>query len=208
MRPRKKDQAYQIIKKMILSKELAGRDYISENNLAQKLDMSRTPVREALLRLQSEGFVSVVPNRGAMINEVSVIEAREIYDMRMAIEEFVVRNVADRLSPEHFEKLDRLLEDQERACKKGDLDGYLHADSEFHDFFLNLYGNKTILEAIIQVRQRFYTVGVSVLTTQKDIEASLEYHREIVRALKEKDTEAAVRVTHDHLKFGKANLIR
>nr|WP_321500861.1 GntR family transcriptional regulator [uncultured Dethiosulfovibrio sp.] len=208
MRSRKKDQAYQAIKRMILSKEITEDHCLSENSLAQMLDMSRTPVREALLKLQSEGFVTVIPNRGAVINTVSVVEAREIYDMRMAIEEFVVRNLADKLTEDHFRTLDRLIAEQERACAAGDLDGYLKADSRFHDFFLQLYGNRAILEAILQVRQRFHTVGVSVLTTQKDIETSLDYHKEIVQALKDEDVERAVRTTHDHLKFGKTNLLK
>lgn len=208
LKSRKKDQAYQAIKRMILSKEITEDHCLSENSLAQTLDMSRTPVREALLKLQSEGFVTVIPNRGAVINTVSVVEAGEIYDLRMAIEEFVVRNLADRLTEDHFRELDQLLAAQEKASKARDLNAYLEADSRFHDFFLHLYGNRTILEAILKVRQRFHTVGVSVLTTQKDIDTSFSYHREIVQALKDKDVERAIRTTHDHLKFGKTNLLK
>ncbi|MEA3284175.1 MAG: GntR family transcriptional regulator [Synergistota bacterium] len=208
MRTRKKDLAYKAIKQMIMDKELTEEHYVSENNLAKKLDMSRTPVREALLRLQSEGFINIIPNKGAVVSNVSVVIAKEFYDMRMAIEEFVVRNVADRLTQEHLEHMDLLLKEQEKACEKGDLDGYLRADSEFHDYFLLIYENQTIWDAILQVRQRFHAVGVNVLSTQKDIWASLAYHKEIVDALKQGDVERAVQVTHDHLKFGKANLIR
>ncbi|PIE55118.1 MAG: hypothetical protein CSA35_01395 [Dethiosulfovibrio peptidovorans] len=208
MRERKKDLAYQAIKSMILSKKLTSEQFLSENDLAKKLNISRTPVREALLRLKSEGFIRIIPHKGAVINEVSIVEAREIFDMRMAIEEFVVRNVADQLEPEHFAILDRLIDQQEQASAAKDLESYLAADSEFHDFFLRLYRNRVIWDAVLHVRQRFLTVGISVLVTPKDIEISLQYHKDMVEALRRGDVEEAVRITHDHLKFGKANLFR
>ena len=208
MRMRKKDMAYKAIKKMVLSKELNEGHYISENSLAQKLDMSRTPVREALLRLQAEGFISIVPNRGAVINSVSVVEAKEIYDLRMAIEEFVLRNISDRLTADHLKELKNLLSEQESACKEGNIEKYLFSDSKFHDFFLELYSNKIILDAVRQVRQRFLAIGVNVLTTQNDMAISLGHHKKLLTSLEKGDIEEAAQSLHDHLNFGKTNLLR
>lgn len=208
MKIRKKDLAYQAIKKMVLAKELNEGEYISENSLAQKLDVSRTPVREALLRLQAEGFISIIPNRGALINSVSVVEAKEIYDLRMAIEEFVLRNVFERLTPEHLKRLKVLLTNQETACREGNIEKYLVADAKFHDFFLELYANKMILESVRQVRQRFLAIGVNVLATQSDMAISLEHHEKLFQSLEENNIEQAAQFLHDHLCFGKTNLLR
>ena len=111
----KKDLAYEEIKRLILDGKLSGDMPISENVLANMLGISRTPVREALRRLEMDGFVRVIPNQGVVIREVSISEVKEIYDMRIALEEFVVRELADGLSDEDFRNLEAILKKQERA---------------------------------------------------------------------------------------------
>lgn len=114
----KRDLAYEEIKKLILSGKLSNDMSISENVLAKMLGMSRTPVRDALRRLEMDGFVRIIPNQGAVIREVSINEVKEIYDMRIALEEFVTKELADMLSDKDFSNLEKILKKQEEACKK------------------------------------------------------------------------------------------
>ena len=115
----KRDLAYEEIKKLILSGKLSNDMSISENVLAKMLGMSRTPVRDALRRLEMDGFVRIIPNQGVVIREVSINEVKEIYDMRIALEEFVTKELADMLSDKDFSNLEKILKKQEEACKKG-----------------------------------------------------------------------------------------
>lgn len=114
----KRDLAYEEIKKLILSGKLSNDMSISENVLAKMLGMSRTPVRDALRRLEMDGFVRIIPNQGVVIREVSINEVKEIYDMRIALEEFVTKELADMLSDKDFSNLEKILKKQEEACKK------------------------------------------------------------------------------------------
>lgn len=114
----KRDLAYEEIKKLILSGKLSNDMSISENVLAKMLGMSRTPVRDALRRLEMDGFVRIIPNQGVVIREVSINEVKEIYDMRIALEEFVTKELADMFSDKDFSNLEKILKKQEEACKK------------------------------------------------------------------------------------------
>ena len=109
MREKKKDQAYESIRTLVLQRGASDSFVISENSLAAELNMSRTPIREALQRLQMEGFIEIHPHRGIVIPEVSVIEVNETFALRMAIEEFVIKEIipfmTEQRSEEHTSEL-------------------------------------------------------------------------------------------------------
>lgn len=147
MRKKKKDQAYEEIRKLILGSRSARELALSENTLAAELGMSRTPVREALQRLQMEGFVEIHPNRGVVIPGVSVKEVNETFALRMAVEEFVLREMASRMSEGNIAEMDLYLARQREAIKKNDVLEYLEHDKDFHVMFFRLYGNSLILRA-------------------------------------------------------------
>lgn len=147
MRKKKKDQAYEEIRKLILGSRSARELALSENTLAAELGMSRTPVREALQRLQMEGFVEIHPNRGVVIPGVSVTEVNETFALRMAVEEFVLREMASRMSEGNIAEMDLYLARQREAIKKNDVLEYLEHDKDFHVMFFRLYGNSLILRA-------------------------------------------------------------
>src|SRR5262245_53005652 len=92
-----KEQAYAEIKRQILGGELPPGTFLAERQVAARLGMSKTPVRSALERLESEGFVSISPQQGAIIRDLSVPEIADLYEIRMAIESFVARSLAGKL---------------------------------------------------------------------------------------------------------------
>jgi DNA-binding transcriptional regulator YhcF (GntR family) len=132
---KKKDQAYEQIRKLILQRRSTERFALSENSLAAELKMSRTPIREALQRLQTEGFIEIHPNRGVVIPEVSVVEVNETFALRMAVEEFVIREVTPLMTPGQIEEMDTYLLRQKEAMERGDVLEYLRHDKDFHDLF-------------------------------------------------------------------------
>lgn len=207
LKMRKKDIAYEKIKELILDREYMKNHNISENFLAEKLDMSRTPIREALQRLQVEGFIEIFPNRGIALRDVTVLEANEIFDLRMAIEEFVVKNVSPLLTDKHFREIDRNLSFQKQAIEKGDVTEYLQYDRDFHDCFLQIYSNSLIIFTAKRVQDRFFSVGVNVLKGPGSVERSFRQHCEIVEALRKDDPKSAVEAMHLHLLTGKRNLM-
>lgn len=207
VRMKKKDIAYEEIKKLILDKEYMKSYDISENSLAEKLNMSRTPIREALQRLQMEGFIEIFPNRGIVLRDVTLLEANEIFDLRMATEEFVIKNVFPLLTDEHFKEIDRNLSYQKLAMEKDDVAEYLNYDRDFHDYFLHVYSNSLIISTSKRVQDRFFSVGVNVLKGPGTVERSFRQHCDIVDALRKNDPVMAAEAMHLHMLTGKKNLM-
>lgn len=207
MRKKKKDQAYEEIRKLILGSRSARELALSENTLAAELGMSRTPVREALQRLQMEGFVEIHPNRGVVIPGVSVTEVNETFALRMAVEEFVLREMASRMSEGNVAEMDLYLARQREAIKKNDVLEYLQHDKDFHVMFFRLYGNSLILNTIRRILDRFYSMGARVLSLPGSVERSFSEHCAIAGAVRAGDGEGAAAGMHIHLTTGKNNVL-
>ncbi len=207
MRIKKKDQAYEEIRRLILRRRPASGITLSENTLAAELGMSRTPVREALQRLQTEGFVEIHPNRGVVVPGVSVTEVNETFALRMAVEEFVLREMASRMSEDNIAEMDLYLARQQEAIRKNDVLEYLKHDKDFHEMFFRLYDNSLILNTLQRVLDRFYSMGARVLSLPGSVERSFAEHSAIAAAVRAGDGDRAAAGMHTHLTTGKNNVL-
>lgn len=207
MREKKKDQAYETIRTLVLQRGTSDALVISENSLAAELHMSRTPIREALQRLQMEGFVEIHPQRGVVIPEVSVIEVNETFALRMAIEEFVIKEIIPFMTEQRIADMDRNLAFQKEAVDKGDISEYLRHDKDFHDYFLRIYSNSLIFKTVQRVRDRFISMGASVLREPGSVERSYEEHCRIAAAVRKGDRGGAAEAMHRHLITGRSNIL-
>jgi len=203
----KRDIAYEEIKKLILSGKLSDDMSISENVLANILGMSRTPVRDAIRHLEIDGFVRVIPNQGVVIRQVSISEVKEIYDMRIALEEFVTKELAGALSEKDFSNLEKILKKQEEACKKGDAIAFHEEDRNFHDYLMKVYGNSMITDFIARLRDRIAGINIDMLKVPGNMVTFYGEHKMILEALRKGDGEAAAKKMDEHLKGGKMRLI-
>jgi DNA-binding GntR family transcriptional regulator len=207
LRKKKKDQAYEEIRELILRSRPAEGLALSENSLAAELGMSRTPVREALQRLQAEGFVEIHPNRGVVIPGVSVTEVNETFALRMAVEEFVLREMASRMSDDNLAEMDLYLARQKEAMNKKDVLDYLKHDKDFHQLFFRLYDNSLIMNTLQRILDRFYTMGARVLNLPGSVERSFAEHCAIAGAVRAGDGDGAAAGMHIHLTTGKNNVL-
>jgi DNA-binding GntR family transcriptional regulator len=203
----KTDRIYEGIKQLILRGELSNNAAVSENALARRFQVSRTPVREAIKRLELEGFVKVIPNQGIMIKEVSINEVKEIYDLRIAIEEFVVKELAELLSEDDFRVLEESLKKQEKALEKRDAIAFHEEDRKFHDYFMRSYGNTMIVDFISKLRDRIEGINVHLLRQPGNMNLFFREHGRIFEALRRRDAEEAARAMDEHLKGGKERLL-
>ncbi|MDR0651783.1 MAG: GntR family transcriptional regulator [Synergistaceae bacterium] len=201
----KKDAAYHQIKQMFLERRFEPGSMLSENAIASDLGMSRTPVREALQILQSEGFVDVFPKKGIMLRGISMAAAKEILDLRAAVEGYVTVKCVP-LAEKNLRDLEKMLEVQRVCCEEGDISGYLHHDATFHGYFIWLYGNSLITEVIHSINERFMSVGFAILKNLADVKTSYDGHRSIFEAVKSGDTSRVWHAVYDHIHFGKSQL--
>jgi len=207
VRKKKKDQAYEEIRKLILQRRSTDRFSFSENSLAAEMRMSRTPIREALQRLQMEGFIEIHPNRGVVIPEVSVVEVNETFALRMAVEEFVIREMTPQMTPENIGEMDLYLSRQKEAMERNDVLEYLRHDKDFHDLFFRLYANSLIFNTIQRVLDRFYSMGTNVLRRPGSVQRSFAEHCAVADAVRNGDGEKAASAMHAHLITGKNNVL-
>lgn len=198
----KNEVAYKKIKEMIIQGKLTNDQPISENILVEKLGMSRTPIRAGLQRLQIEGFVKIVRNQGIFIQGMSIEEAREKYDLRIALELYVIKKVIRLLSAEDFENLRRILERQSEACRNADVSSFIQSDYEFHMYFFKIYKNKLMRDSIHNLRERFLSIALNALKNPGRMEVSMKEHYAMLSGLEEHDLRKALQALESNIEKG------
>jgi DNA-binding GntR family transcriptional regulator len=151
------ESAYRHVKELILSDQLTGGTMISEGEIATRLSVSRTPVREAFLRLEAEGWLRLYPKRGALVVPVGPGEAQAVIDARLLIEGHAVEAVAggeDEPRARLVARLGESVERQRAALAEGDLDAYSYRDAEFHLMIVSAGGNPLLMGFYGTLRDR------------------------------------------------------
>ena len=201
-----KDRAYKELKTLILSEALPPGSFLSERTLAEKLGMSKTPVRSAVERLENEGFVSVSPQQGIVVRALTPEEIRNHFDLRIALETFVVRRLTGTLSAEQCKQLRAKLGEHERALQTGDVALAASSDLEFHLTLCRFWGNEELLRALwwhhdilFRTVHKLYRDDRFFQRVQQN---SLE-HETLLKLLGERDGERTARYLEKHLEFGK-----
>ncbi|MBY6144828.1 GntR family transcriptional regulator [Mameliella alba] len=193
--PSRKDQAYAAIKEKILTNVFAAGEFIDDVLEAQQLGMSKTPVREALLLLEAEGLVEVLPRRGIRVSPISLEDMREIYQVLSALEIAAVELIAERKpGKDMLEPLSRACADMRRALAAADSLAWNDADEAFHRGLLRLSGNRHLAETGIRYRervQRGHLIAMR-LTSDENLELSIARHEETVALLLSDDPRKAV----------------
>ncbi|MEV8534024.1 GntR family transcriptional regulator [Streptomyces sp. NPDC051211] len=193
------DRVYHHVKQGVLDRHYAGGTLLTEGELAEAVGVSRTPVREALLRLETEGLIKLYPKKGALVLAVSAQEIADVVETRRLVEEFTVRRAVP-APPALLARLAELLEEQRRHAEGGDLGAMMAADRCFHAEIVRHAGNQILARLYDQLRDRQLRMGVALLHAHPDrIARSLAEHAEILDALQCGDEEAAAGAVRGHI---------
>jgi len=204
----KKDIAYELIKNKIVNHEINTGEIISENTMVKELNMSRTPIRGALQLLESQGFIKILQGVGGIVSDMTVKEAIEINDLRIALETFVIKNIINEINDTDIQNLSSILSDQETALAKNDFNLAMEKDMKFHSYLWNKLENEKILTILTNSRERIKLSGYKALTKAGRQATTLKEHRELLRALETRDILAALEAMETHLKNGKLHLLQ
>lgn len=203
-----RSQAYDEIRRMILGGELAPGAFLAERPLASRLGMSTTPVRSALQRLEVEGLISISPQQGAVVRDFSFREVTELYEIRMALEPFVARRIAGRLTPEQVGRVDANLEAQRANLDRRDIGLCVRLDEDFHTLFSEFLDNREICRVMGTLRDRTHRIFHRVFSLNPGrMEGSYREHVVIARTIIEGDAELAASRVETHLDFGRRALL-
>jgi DNA-binding GntR family transcriptional regulator len=203
-----KEQAYADLKRRILNGEFVPGAFLSERQLALDLAMSKTPIRAAVERLESEGFLAISPQQGIVVRDLSVEELADHLEIRYALEPFVLRQIAGRLTREQSAELEENLAGQKAATRKLDVERLVELDTGFHMLFCRFHGNGEILRVMEQLRAKIHRI-IRRMTGQVPGRPAASYaeHRAIADAVIGGDGALAARRMEEHLEVGKQFLL-
>jgi DNA-binding GntR family transcriptional regulator len=152
-----REQLYTYLRDEIQQGRIEPGASINIDRMCRELGISKTPLKEAIIKLESEGFVSLLPRRGVQVRALTQQELKDYYEVIGYLESGVVHAVFDRLrSPARIRQMKRSNAEQRSAMKRGEHDRYYHLNLEFHDIFLDLSGNRTLKEMVVPMKKRLY----------------------------------------------------
>ncbi|MEV6570395.1 GntR family transcriptional regulator [Streptomyces sp. NPDC051577] len=193
------DRVYRHVKQGVLDRRLEGGVLLTEGEVAEAVGVSRTPVREALLRLETEGLLKLYPKKGALVLPVSVQEIADVIETRLLVEEFTARKAVP-APPALLDRLAALIEEQRRHAAEGDLVALMAADRGFHAEIVRHAGNQILCRLYDQLRDRQLRMGVALLHAHPErVERTLVEHTEILDALRSGDADTAATAVRAHV---------
>ena len=207
--PRAADHAYRLLKERILQGSLAAGDPLGESELAASLAVSRTPVRDALRRLQAEGLVQQEPNRGARVTDWSG-DVAELYELRMLLEGHAARRAATRLEDPQVDRLAELCGLMEHAAQDGagpDVDRIAMLNAQFHRIILSAASSSRLSALTSTVIELPLVLRTFQRYARRDLLRSFAHHRELVDAFRARDPAWAESVMRSHISAARAVLL-
>ena len=194
----KTQDAYEAIKSIIVRTDPRDAYAFSETYFSETLNMSRTPVRAALQRLQYEDLITIIPHQGIVVREISYEEARQLFDFRALVEGYLIRKSIDKLGEEDFDEMMRMIQKMDIAARDKDYDSFLELDEQFHLYMYRYYDNPPMKDVVRRYKARMYRVRYKCVMMPGRIESSVVQHRRMVELLREGKTEETIHVLEEH----------
>jgi DNA-binding GntR family transcriptional regulator len=194
-----KDEAYRVIKEAITSLQFGPGDPVIEGDLARRLGISKTPVRNALVRLEQEGLVQTLPFRGTFVAAVSVSDVRELYEVRGALEELAIRLLMEHLSPSDVLDLRGAISGVEVKLQEGHLEESFDSIREFHDGIVSRSGNHWLIEMYGNLADHLTRIRNICGHIPGRVEKSAREHEKIIDSIEKYDSLGAIAALRAHL---------
>ncbi|AQQ55002.1 GntR family transcriptional regulator [Planococcus lenghuensis] len=192
-----RDEVYQTLKKSIINMELEPNERLNDKELAQQFGISRTPVREALKRLEDEGLIESLPGSSTRVAPLKPEEAKHAFVVIAALHALATQLAGSLITERHIDELERSNHELKLAIDEGDIAGAIAADEAFHKVFLNLAGNPEISLALERISPKIQRLEMAQFTAVRG-RGSTERHQEIICAFKEGNHERAARLVEEN----------
>ena len=193
-------QAYDQIRQKIICLELAPGAIIDENSLQAELDLGRTPIREALLRLSQEKLINIVPRRGIFVSEISISHLQQLFEMRLALEPVAARLASQRGSDQQFIEYQRVLEACLTTPPEQKNEAFIQADRACHQILYEASANKLLEDALRILYALSHRLWNYSRIEIDALEPALSPHNQILAALKNRDGELAGDLIEQHVR--------
>ncbi|WP_099469281.1 GntR family transcriptional regulator [Konateibacter massiliensis] len=194
-----RDVVFNTLRQAILKGELLPGERLMEIQLAQRLGVSRTPIREAIRKLELEGLVTMVPRKGAEVAKISEKSLRDTLEVRRALEELAMQIACDKVSDEVIDELEVSLEKFKSAIVSKELTTIAEADVNFHDVIYNATGNERLILILNNLREQMYRYRIEYIKDYSSHKRLVEEHEALIDCLKNKDKERATTTICNHI---------
>jgi DNA-binding GntR family transcriptional regulator len=202
------EQVAERLRSRIYAHELAPGAWVDEQAIASEYGISRTPLREALKVLASEGLVTLKPRRGCYVTELSEQDLDEIFPVMALLEGRCAHEATRKATDDDLKLLADIHADLERHAAANDADHFFEANQQFHDALQELAGNRWLGQLIEETRKFIKLTRRDSLNLAGRLRQSLAEHRKILAAVQQRDPDAAARCMHEHILSGRAALAK
>lgn len=201
-----KQIAYKEIKNVILNGYISPNEIFTELKLAESLQTSRTPVREALLDLIKEGLIVTIPHKGMMVRKVKPNEIEQIFLLRNSIESEVIRKLTSIITEQQLQKLKNICKEQQQVMQQNDEDTFIKLDQSFHILLTEFVHYELIEQVLLNLHNLSNLIGLQAIKKDQRMQEVLMEHLAIISAMEKRNTELAAQLMIDHLNNTKNSL--
>ncbi len=204
-----REKVYQHLKSAVLAGDFDPGEKLTEENLAKELRVSRTPVREALHKLESEGLIKPRKKRGFIASRDSKEEVEELLELRAILEGYTLRLISEKISEETLEELHGFVKKAEDALRRNRIDEVFRWNTQFHDRLHELvWDRRRLHDLIVNMRKYVLRYRKDTLQYPDGGKRAVEGHRKILLALKLRDPELCERIMRDHIREAKQDALQ
>ncbi len=203
-----RDVVFNTLRKAILTGELKPGERLMEIHLANRLGVSRTPIREAIRKLELEGLVIMIPRRGAEVAQITEKGLKDVLEVRRALDALCAELACDRIGEEEKEKLKSACDEFEKATKTKDATVIAQADVALHDIIVQATGNQRLIQLINNLSEQMYRYRFEYIKEESRHDNLVEEHRMIYESIAARDKEKAAAAARLHIDNQEASVIR
>lgn len=194
-----REVVFNTLRKAILKGELKPGERLMEIALAERLGVSRTPVREAMRKLELEGLVVMIPRRGAQVANITEKDLNDVLEVRIALENLSIENACARMTEEQLEQLWEAAKIFERTMADGNLVKLAEADVAFHEVIYQSSDNRRLNQVLNNLREQIYRYRVEYLKDEETRNLLVREHKELYEAIRARDVKKAQEISFHHI---------
>lgn len=196
------------LRESIVNGTLKPGERLMEIQLAEELGVSRTPVREAIRKLELEGFVIMIPRRGTYVADLSIKDINEVFEIRTSLDVLAAGLAVERITEDELEQLERLLVEIGELIEGNDIERIVEVDSQFHDVLYKASRNDRLVGIINNLREQFTRFRSISFQYPGRMKVSVEEHRRLVEAIADRNTELAQQIAREHMENSEQILLQ
>lgn len=203
-----RERIVEFVKDAIVSGKLAPGERVPEQEIAESFGISRTPIREAFRQLETEGFITVVPRKGAVVSPITAKDVEDFYTIKSLLEGYAAKRACLKFKEKDIKRIEGLNEHMHKCAEKNDVKGFFKYDNQFHEAFLKGCGNDKLCQLVHQLVQQFERFRITALSLDGRMAVSVKQHDEIIAAFKTGDGELVERLVRANAEMSEEFLVR